>query len=243
MQRAVDTLITLLTKVCRPVSRRLSVTEQGDLLVISLIHSSQTSKKIRVAAQKMSKSGLFWNDKESRFTLIVKQRFENTNSRPIMTEEVFKSWMKLSSLNEEKFIVLIKKTNNFDEINNFFMNNCWNKIGIHRSIKRSFVRILELVNICRQISCYSVRTLFLLQGFFLWSFSEFWRARITLMRFTLSDNSSRWTLSFPNFLIWRQVLLENFDGAFWSQLPFFTLNRLSRRRILSHTTQVCGRRQ
>ena len=34
-----------------------------------------------------------------------------------MTEEVFKSWMKLSSLEEEKFIVLIKETNNFDEIN------------------------------------------------------------------------------------------------------------------------------
>ena len=39
MQRAVDKLITLLTKVCRPVSRRLSVMlEQGDLLLISLIH-------------------------------------------------------------------------------------------------------------------------------------------------------------------------------------------------------------
>ena len=32
--------------------------------------------------------------------------------------------MKWSSLNEEKFIVLIKETNNFDEINNFFMNKC-----------------------------------------------------------------------------------------------------------------------
>ena len=36
---AVDKLVTLLTKVCRPVSRRLSVMlEQGDLLLISLIH-------------------------------------------------------------------------------------------------------------------------------------------------------------------------------------------------------------
>ena len=33
----------------------------------------------------------FWNDKESRFSLIVKQRFKNTNSRPIMTEDEFKS--------------------------------------------------------------------------------------------------------------------------------------------------------
>ena len=38
MQRAVDELITLLTKVCRQVSRRLWVIEQGDLLLISLIH-------------------------------------------------------------------------------------------------------------------------------------------------------------------------------------------------------------
>ena len=37
MQRAVDKLVTLLTKVCRPVSRRLSVMlEHRDLLLISL---------------------------------------------------------------------------------------------------------------------------------------------------------------------------------------------------------------
>ena len=36
-------------------------------------------------------SGSFWNDKESRFSLTVKQRFEDMCSRPIMTEEVFKS--------------------------------------------------------------------------------------------------------------------------------------------------------
>ena len=48
----------------------------GDLLWNSLTHKSQTSEKIRAAAQKMSKSGFFWNDKESRFSLIVKQRFK-----------------------------------------------------------------------------------------------------------------------------------------------------------------------
>ena len=77
MQRAVDELITLLTKVCRPVSRCLSVKEQGELLWNSLIHKTQTSEKILAAAQKMSKSGFFWNDKESRFSLIVEiQRHE-----------------------------------------------------------------------------------------------------------------------------------------------------------------------
>ena len=90
MMRAVDERITL-KKVCRPVCRRLSVIEQGDLLLTSLIHQSRMSEKIHVAAQKVSKSGILWNDKESRFSLTVKQRFENTNSRPLMTEEVYKN--------------------------------------------------------------------------------------------------------------------------------------------------------
>ena len=38
--------------------------------------------------------------------------------------------MELSSLNEEKLITLLHVMNNFDEINNFFMNNYQNKIGI-----------------------------------------------------------------------------------------------------------------
>ena len=41
--------------------------------------------------RKLRKSGFFWNDKESRFSLTAKQRFENTNSRLTMTDEVFKS--------------------------------------------------------------------------------------------------------------------------------------------------------
>ena len=92
----------------------------------------------------MSKSGFFWNDKESRLSLIVKQRFKNTNSRPIMTEEVSQNCMTLSSRKEEKFIVFIKKTNNFDEIYNFFMNNYWNKIGIFVKLMRSLNEMEEL---------------------------------------------------------------------------------------------------
>ena len=84
----------------------------------------------------MSKSGFFWNDKKSRLSLIIEQRFRNTSSRPIMTEEVSKSWVKLSSLNDENFIVLIKEANNIDEINNFFVNIYWNKIGIFVKLMR-----------------------------------------------------------------------------------------------------------
>ena len=44
--------------------------------------------------------------------------------------------MKFSSLKEEKSIVLIKETNDFEKINNFFMNNYWNKIGIFLKLMR-----------------------------------------------------------------------------------------------------------
>ena len=53
-----------------------------------LIHKFRAHKKVRDTGLKVNKLGLFWNDKENRFSLIVKQRFENTNSRPIMTEEI-----------------------------------------------------------------------------------------------------------------------------------------------------------
>ena len=91
MIRAVDELITLMMKDCRPVCRRPSVMEPGDPFWNSLTHKFQTSEKIRARAEKMSKSGFFWNDKESRFSLNLKQRFENTSSRPIMTEAVVRS--------------------------------------------------------------------------------------------------------------------------------------------------------
>ena len=136
MMRAVDEPITLKKKVCRPVSRRLSVIERGDPLWNSLTHKFQTSEKIHVLTQKWSKSGFFWNDKKSRFSLIVEQRFKNTSSKQIMTEEVFKSLMKLSSFNEVILIVLFKETNDFDEINNFFMNNYWNIIGNFANLMR-----------------------------------------------------------------------------------------------------------
>ena len=66
MMRAVDELFTLMTKVCCPVGRRrLSVIERRDPLWNNLTHKFQTSEKIRATTQKMSKSGFFWNDKES----------------------------------------------------------------------------------------------------------------------------------------------------------------------------------
>ena len=134
-----DKLITLLKKVYCPVSRCLSIMlEHGDLFLMSLDHSFQTPEKIHVATQKMSKSGFFWNDRKSRFSLTVEQRFRNSSSKPIMTEEISKNWTKLLGPNEVRLIALFKETNNFDEINNFFMCNYWNKI-------ENFVKLMRKV--------------------------------------------------------------------------------------------------
>ena len=68
---------------------------------------------------------------------------------------------------------------------------------------------------------------------------EFWRARTTLMRRTLLDNTSRWTLSFPSFYLVLGALGE-FDGVLWSQFSRFTWNRFVRTRILRYPTQLYG---
>ena len=58
-----------------------------------------------------------------------------------MTEEASKNRIELSSLNEVRLIVLLKETNNFDEINKFFMNNYQNKIGIFvKLVSKVFMR-------------------------------------------------------------------------------------------------------
>ena len=59
--------------------------------------------------------------------------------------------------------------------------------------------MFELADTFRQVPCHSAGASFLLQGFVSCSFLNSGSARIALMRFTLLDDASRWTLSFPNF--------------------------------------------
>ena len=67
MMRAVDEPITLMKKVCRPVSRRPSVMkERGDSLWNRLTHKFQTSEKFRSTGQKVSKSGFLQTKTKSR---------------------------------------------------------------------------------------------------------------------------------------------------------------------------------
>ena len=78
----------------------------------------------------MSKSGFSLNDNKSKFSMIMEPRVKDTNFKPILIGEAFRKWMELSSLSEEKLIMLLQEMNNFDEINYFFMNNYQNKIGV-----------------------------------------------------------------------------------------------------------------
>ena len=54
----------------------------------------------------------------------------------------------------------------------------------------------------------------------MWYFLEFRRARTTLMRFTLLNDASRWTLSFQNF-IWCQVPFEKLTACLDPSFPSF----------------------
>ena len=69
----------------------------------------------------------------------------------------------------------------------------------------------------RQVPCCSPGASFLLQGLLLWPLLQSGSARIALVRFTLLNNASRWTLSFAIFLLVPRALGEC-DGAIWSWL-------------------------
>ena len=85
--------------------------------------------------------------------------------------------------------------------------------------KKDFVRILELVNIFRQIPRCSAGASFLVQGLLVRSFPHVWRARTTLIRRTLLGDPSRWTLSFPIFFLY---FVPDALGLLWSQFSWFT---------------------
>ena len=66
--------------------------------------------------------GALLDDRKSKFSPTVRRKSGDTNSRPIMTEEVHKNLVKRSSRSKKNFVAL-KQKNAIDEINNFFMNS------------------------------------------------------------------------------------------------------------------------
>ena len=67
-----------------------SMIERGNQL-FAVTQVTGKVAKFRDKTLKANRLGLSWTDKESKFSLTVKRRFENTNSRLIMTEEVYKN--------------------------------------------------------------------------------------------------------------------------------------------------------
>ena len=91
---------------------------------------SSCRQKTKLRNGKTKQSGFSLKDKKSKFSLILEPRFRNTSFKPNLIGEVFRNWMELSNLSEEKLIILLQVMNNFDEINYFSMNNYQNKIVI-----------------------------------------------------------------------------------------------------------------
>ena len=120
--RAEDEPITLKEKACRPVCcrRQYVMIELWDQL-FAVTQVTRMVKKFRDKTLKTNRLGLYWTDRGSKSSLIFKRRFKSTNSRLIMTEEVYKNWLRRSS--RRKNFIVLKQKNNFDEINNFFMNS------------------------------------------------------------------------------------------------------------------------
>ena len=92
-------------------------------------------------------------------------------------------------------------------------SGCRHYPPFNKRVKRSFVRILELVNILRQIPRRSAGASFLVQRLRMWSVLEFERAKTTLMRRTHWDIPLDGPFLSP-ILIWCQVPLENLSACF-----------------------------
>ena len=89
---------------------------------------SSCQNENQVATWKTKESGFSLNDKKSKFSLILEQRFTTTSSKPILIEEVSRNSMELLSLSEGKLIILLQVMNNSDEIT-IFLNNIRTKSG------------------------------------------------------------------------------------------------------------------
>ena len=116
LMRAEDEPITLKKKACRPVCRRQSVMiERGN----PLFAVTQVTRKVKTL--KTNRLGLSWTDKGSKSSLTGTRRFESTNSRLIMTEEVHKKMNETIESQQEE-LHRDQAENDVDKIN-FFMNS------------------------------------------------------------------------------------------------------------------------
>ena len=90
LTRAEDEPITPKKKACRPVCRRQWVMKErvNPLFAVTRVTSKVT--KFRGKTLKANSLGLSWTDKGSKSSLPVKRILKSTNSKLIMTEEIYK---------------------------------------------------------------------------------------------------------------------------------------------------------
>ena len=103
-----------------------------------------------------------------------------------------------------------------------FRRGCHYCPGFGGIEKRSFMNTFRLV------PCYSATASSGCKSFVLCSFLKSGSARIALMRFTLLINSSRWTLSFPNFDVMPSSLGEFYIAICSQFYPFRGIDFLGR---------------
>ena len=129
--------ITPSQKACLSVSRRRPCpserrdpleSEQGDLL----------DRVVRSYTLETHRLELCWTDRKSKSSPNARRRLRNTNSRLIMTEEVYENCDKLLNICKKNSIALKLKNFN-DEINNFSMIGYYSKI-------RNFVKLIIKVS-------------------------------------------------------------------------------------------------
>ena len=90
LTRAVDEPITL-KKACRLVCRRQSVIVERRDPLLAVTRVTRKVAKFRDKTSKTNRFGLYWTDKGSKSSLTFTRRLNSTNSRQIITEEVYKN--------------------------------------------------------------------------------------------------------------------------------------------------------
>ena len=113
--------------------------------------------------------------------------------------------------------------------------------NIWKRMNRRFLPIFEVVDIFRQIPCFSADPSFLSESYFLCSVLKFWNTRIAflMLAFLTKLNYLRWTFFFPEMLcnVPSRVLGE--QDCDLIQFPSFSVQKTLWFCTLEHATQFC----
>ena len=138
-QRIGDKLITLMKKGCCQLNHFFAHSR-----TVRPVHELTSLSSCREKPSRESETIMILLERHKEQILadfraeIQKHEFQADSC----SKKVSRNWMELSSLSEEKLMILLQEMNNFDDINFFFQNNYQNKIEI-------FVKLLSEVLVSR----------------------------------------------------------------------------------------------